>query len=47
MTRLCGSGFQTVITAVQNISLGEANVCLTGGTESMSGAPFTLSGATR
>ncbi|KAI9633252.1 putative acetyl-coenzyme A acyltransferase 2 [Dioszegia hungarica] len=45
--RLCGSGFQTVITAVQNIALGDANVCLTGGAESMSGAPFTLSGATR
>lgn len=45
--RLCGSGFQAVITAAQTIALGEANVCLTGGAESMSGSPFTLSGATR
>ncbi|KAK4684770.1 acetyl-CoA acyltransferase 2, partial [Tremellales sp. Uapishka_1] len=47
LNRLCGSGFQTVITAAQTISLGEANVCLTGGTESMSGSPYTLSGASR
>lgn len=45
--RLCGSGFQTAITAAQTIALGEAHVCLTGGAESMSGSPFTLSGATR
>lgn len=47
LNRLCGSGFQTAITAAQTIALGEAHVCLTGGAESMSGSPFTLSGATR
>jgi acetyl-CoA acyltransferase 2 len=44
---LCGSGFQAAITAAQHISLGEADVCLTGGAEAMSMAPYTLSGAAR
>ncbi|ODN73722.1 hypothetical protein L202_07262 [Cryptococcus amylolentus CBS 6039] len=47
VNRLCGSGFQTAINAVQTISLGEADVCLTGGTEAMSMSPYTLSGLTR
>ncbi|RXK38438.1 acetyl-CoA acyltransferase 2 [Tremella mesenterica] len=47
LNRLCGSGFQTAITAAQTIALGEAEVCLTGGTEAMSMSPYTLSGSTR
>ncbi|RSH95226.1 hypothetical protein EHS25_000312 [Saitozyma podzolica] len=47
INRLCGSGFQAAITAAQHISLGEADVCLTGGAEAMSMAPYTLSGAAR
>ncbi|WVQ82797.1 hypothetical protein IAT38_004929 [Cryptococcus sp. DSM 104549] len=47
LNRLCGSGFQTAITAAQHISLGEADVCLTGGAEAMSMSPYTLSGLTR
>ncbi|KAK1921183.1 acetyl-coenzyme A acyltransferase 2 [Papiliotrema laurentii] len=47
INRLCGSGFQTAITAAQHISLGEAHVCLTGGAEAMSMSPYTLSGASR
>ncbi|ORY23258.1 acetyl-coenzyme A acyltransferase 2 [Naematelia encephala] len=47
MNRLCGSGFQTAITAAQHISLGEAEVCLTGGAEAMSMSPYTLSGLSR
>ncbi|EPQ26910.1 uncharacterized protein PFL1_05545 [Pseudozyma flocculosa PF-1] len=44
VNRLCGSGFQSVINAVHEIRVGDANVVLTGGTESMSQAPYTLSG---
>jgi acetyl-CoA acyltransferase 2 len=45
INRLCGSGFQSVINAAQEILLGEANVVLAGGTESMSQAPHVLRGA--
>lgn len=44
INRLCGSGFQAVINAAQEIKLGESEVVLTGGTESMSMSPYTLSG---
>lgn len=37
--RLCGSGFQAIINAAQEIKLGEANVVLTGGAENMSLSP--------
>ena len=37
--RLCGSGFQTIINAAQEIKLGEADVVLTGGSEQMSMSP--------
>ncbi|SCZ99481.1 BZ3500_MvSof-1268-A1-R1_Chr3-1g06032 [Microbotryum saponariae] len=47
VNRLCGSGFQVIINAAQEIKLGEADVVLTGGAESMSLAPYTLSGASR
>jgi acetyl-CoA acyltransferase 2 len=47
VNRLCGSGFQSAITAAQTIALGEADVCLTGGAEAMSMAPMTLGGAAR
>ncbi|KAL1407274.1 hypothetical protein Q8F55_006695 [Vanrija albida] len=47
VNRLCGSGFQSVITAAQTIALGEADVVLTGGAEAMSMAPYTLSGSNR
>ncbi|WVO15105.1 hypothetical protein L204_102749 [Cryptococcus depauperatus] len=47
VNRLCGSGFQAAIAAAQHIALGEANVCLTGGTEAMSMSPYTLSGLVR
>jgi acetyl-CoA acyltransferase 2 len=40
--RLCGSGFTSVIQAAQEIALGEADIVLAGGTESMSQAPFVL-----
>jgi acetyl-CoA acyltransferase 2 len=44
VNRLCGSGFQSIINAVHEIKAGDSNVVLTGGTESMSMAPYTLHG---
>src|SRR5690606_321043 len=39
VNRLCGSGFQAVVSGAQEILLGDAEVVLTGGTENMSQAP--------
>jgi acetyl-CoA acyltransferase 2 len=44
VNRLCGSGFQAVVNAAQEIHAGDAQVCLAGGTESMSMAPHVLRG---
>jgi acetyl-CoA acyltransferase 2 len=44
VNRLCGSGFQAVITAAEQILLGQANVVLAGGAESMSQAPLSVYG---
>ncbi len=43
--RLCGSGFEAIIQAAQLIELGEGEVILAGGTESMSQAPHVVRGA--
>jgi len=45
LNRLCGSGFQAVISAAEDILLGNSRVCLAGGTESMSQAPHVVRGA--
>jgi acetyl-CoA acetyltransferase family protein len=45
LNRLCGSGFQSIITGTQMLLLGEANFVLAGGTESMSQAPHVIRGA--
>jgi acetyl-CoA acetyltransferase family protein len=45
VNRLCGSGFQAIVSGAEQIMLGEAEVCLCGGTESMSQAPHVLRGA--
>ena len=45
VNRLCGSGIQSIISAAQLIELGEANVVLAGGMESMSQAPHVIHGA--
>jgi acetyl-CoA acyltransferase 2 len=45
VNRLCGSGFQALISAAQEIRTGDADVCLVGGTESMSLAPHVIRGA--
>lgn len=38
--RNCGSGLQSVVNAFQEIALGDADVVMAGGTESMSAAPY-------
>ena len=38
--RNCASGLQAVVSAYQSIALGDADVVIAGGTESMSGAPY-------
>lgn len=45
VNRLCGSGFQAIVHGAQEILLGDAEVVLTGGTESMSQAPHVVRGA--
>lgn len=45
VNRLCGSGFQALVSAAQEIRAGDANVCLVGGAESMSLAPHVVRGA--
>ncbi len=44
LNRLCGSGFQAVVSGAQEIILGDAKVCLVGGAESMSLAPHVVRG---
>src|SRR5499427_6311165 len=44
VNRLCGSGIQAAVSGAQMIQLGEANVVLTGGIESMSQAPHVIRG---
>lgn len=41
INRLCGSGFQSIVSGAEQILLGQGNVMLCGGAESMSQAPFT------
>jgi acetyl-CoA acyltransferase 2 len=45
INRLCGSGFQAIASAAQEIMLGQADACLAGGAESMSQAPHVVRGA--
>ncbi|MDE0898188.1 MAG: acetyl-CoA C-acetyltransferase [Longimicrobiales bacterium] len=45
VNRLCGSGFEAIVQGAKEIVLGEADVCLTGGAESMSQAPHVVRGA--
>jgi acetyl-CoA acetyltransferase family protein len=44
VNRLCGSGIQAAVSGAQLIQLGEADVVLTGGIESMSQAPHVMRG---
>jgi len=42
VNRLCGSGMEAVAGAARAIAAGEADVCLAGGSESMTRAPFVV-----
>lgn len=44
VNRLCGSGFQAIVNGAQEILLGDAELCLVGGGESMSQAPHVVRG---
>lgn len=44
VNRLCGSGFQAIVNGAQEILLGDAEVCLVGGGESMSTVPHAVRG---
>jgi len=44
VNRLCGSGLQAIVSAAQSIRLGETNVAVAGGAESMSRAPYWIPG---
>ena len=45
VNRVCGSGLQAVVHAVEAIRVGYVDAVLAGGTESMSNAPYLLDGA--
>jgi acetyl-CoA acyltransferase len=42
VNRLCGSGMEAIACAARAIAAGEAEVCVAGGAESMTRAPFVL-----
>jgi acetyl-CoA acetyltransferase family protein len=42
VNRLCGSGLEAVIEASRAVAVGDASVCVAGGVESMSRAPWVL-----
>lgn len=44
LNRLCGSGFEAIIEGARQILIGESEVVLAGGCESMSQAPFVVRG---
>jgi acetyl-CoA C-acetyltransferase len=45
VNRLCGTGVQAIVSAAQAIQVGDADVVLAGGAESMSRGPFWMPGA--
>jgi len=42
VNRLCGSGLDAIAMAARTIRCGEAEICIAGGTESMTRAPFVM-----
>ena len=42
VNRLCGSGLDAVIYAARAIAIGEGDIYIAGGTESMTRAPFVM-----
>jgi acetyl-CoA acyltransferase 2 len=45
VNRLCGSGFQVVVEAFQQMAAGDTQVALVGGVENMSSCPYVVRGA--
>jgi acetyl-CoA C-acetyltransferase len=45
VNRVCGSGMQAVVHAVEAVRIGYTDIVVAGGTESMSNAPFVMKGA--
>ena len=45
VNRLCGSGLQAIVSAAQTVQLGDADITIGGGAESMSRAPYSLPSA--
>ncbi|MDR5816754.1 MULTISPECIES: beta-ketothiolase BktB [unclassified Caballeronia] len=45
VNRLCGSGLQAIVSAAQGILLGDADIAIGGGAESMSRAPYSMPAA--
>ncbi|MEP6607893.1 MAG: beta-ketothiolase BktB [Burkholderiaceae bacterium] len=45
LNRLCGSGLQAIISAAQSIMLGDTDIAIGGGAESMSRGPYLLPAA--
>jgi acetyl-CoA C-acetyltransferase len=45
LNRLCGSGLQAIVSAAQTIMLGDADIAIGAGAESMSRAPYALPAA--
>lgn len=44
VNRLCGSGFQSIINGAQDITMGDAQIVLTGGSDNMTQAPHAVRG---
>ena len=44
VNRLCGSGLQAIVSAAQSILLGDTDIAVAGGAESMSRAPYMAQG---
>ena len=44
LSRICGSGVQSIVTGAQMVMLGEAKTVVAGGMENMSQAPHVLRG---
>jgi acetyl-CoA C-acetyltransferase len=44
VNRLCGSGLQAILSAAQSIRLGDVDVAVAGGAESMTRAPYCIDG---
>jgi len=42
VNRLCGSGMEAICSAARAIAAGDADICVAGGSESMTRAPFVL-----